>query len=901
MALNLPEHLHSHPLRRLAVREAVRGSFDTAHAAIVEQCGPVVGKRQIEQLTVAMAADIDAFYTSHAPLACTDDTLLVLSADGKGVVMCPEALREQTRKAAELKGSGTYQTRLSSGEKPNRKRMATLGAVYDAEPKPRDPHDVITLADTVTDEKNDKDGLRPRKGPVAFNKWLTGSVGDSSEKVIASVFDQAEQRDPHHRRTWLVLVDGVPHQLETIRSEATRRQVKIHILIDIIHVLEYAWRAAWTFHARGEKAAEYWVADHALTILKGHSEKAAADIDAQATAAGLTPDQRKGADTCINYLKAKAEFLAYDTALTAGRPIATGIIEGACCHLIGGRLDITGARWDLAGAEAILKLRALHSNGDIDAYWAEKVGFRTHSAWAASNSPGVLMSNGEVFTDWGASLRGVGQSTDPATSAAHHDPLVVTSPEPTLYNDDLAPVPHRKRKWGAFEIFNVWSNDIQSLFGYTLAATLFMTSGLNGWWVLAGIVLAGFIVMLLVNLTGKASVEYGIPYPVLARVSMGVHGAQFPALVRGVVAIFWYGVQTYFASTAIALLITAVTGYSGGEDVLGMSSVGWVSYLFVAAFQLWLFLRGIDWITRYLNWVAPMVYVVMVALTVVIWAKAGSGLLTGLGNVFTGGRGDSGTPIAAFVGVVGTMLAYFAAVIINYGDFSRFVKTQRQMKRGNFYGLPVSLALFSFLALVITAGTDVLFGEALTNPADIVERVDNVWLTVVAALTFFAATVGINLVANFIPAAYDLANTSPDIIGARTGGIITAVVAFVVGALWVAAFSILGITKFVDTLGALLAPLYGITVIDYYLIRKQRINVQDLFSAEPGGTYHYSKGWNIRALAAFGLASVFSVATVWEPAMKDLTGFAWIFGAALGAVLHYLLMGRSAQADPSAR
>nr|WP_312885623.1 NCS1 family nucleobase:cation symporter-1 [Lipingzhangella halophila] len=470
--------------------------------------------------------------------------------------------------------------------------------------------------------------------------------------------------------------------------------------------------------------------------------------------------------------------------------------------------------------------------------------------------------------------------------------------DPTLYNADLAPLSHRKRKWGAFEIFNVWSNDIQSLFGYTLAATLFISYGLNGWAVFAGIVLAGLIVMLLVNLTGRPSVKYGIPYPVMARASMGVRGAQFPALVRGIVAIFWYGVQTYFASTAIALLITAVLGGGDGATFLGMSAVGWVSYVIVAAFQLALFLRGIDWITRYLNWAGPLVYAVMIALMIAIWIRAGGGLLSELGAVFAGSGDYEGGPVTAFVAVVGTMIAYFAAVIINYGDFSRFVRTESKMKRGNLLGLPVSLALFSFLALVITAGTSVLYGEALTNPADIVERVDNVWLTVVAALTFFIATVGINLVANFIPPAYDLANMVPARISARTGGIITAGIAFVVGGLWVSVISSMGIDSFVDTLGAVLAPLYGIMVIDYYLLRRQRLNIQDLFSSAPDGEYYYSKGWNQRALGAFAIAATFSVATVWVPALESLSGFAWIFGAAFGGVLHYAFMRRS-QARPA--
>jgi len=166
-------------------------------------------------------------------------------------------------------------------------------------------------------------------------------------------------------------------------------------------------------------------------------------------------------------------------------------------------------------------------------------------------------------------------------------------------------------------------------------------------------------------------------------------------------------------------------------------------------------------------------------------------------------------------------------VVINYGDFSRFVKSESHMKWGNFLGLPVSLAFFSFLALFITAGTAVLFGEIVTNPAEMVAKVDNLALTVIAALTFFAATVGINLVANFIPAAFGLANLAPAKISARTGGIITAVISFFIGALWLALISKIGIAGFVDTLGAVLAPLYGIVVADYYLVRKQRLNVQD--------------------------------------------------------------------------
>jgi hypothetical protein len=369
-ALNLPERLHSHTLRRRAAIEAVRGSFEAAEQALTRSCGKVAGKRQVGQLTVAAATDIDAFYTAAAPQPATDDTLLVASVDGKGIVMRPQALREPTRKAAAVKGAGRYRTRLASGEKQGRKRMATLGTVYDADPAPRRPHDVMTPAITLHTTPDDTGGAaQRRKGPVATAKWLTGSVATTSQQVIAQVFDQADQRDPTHRRTWIVLVDGARHQLDLIRAEAARRQVTIHILIDLIHVLEYIWKAAWCFYQDADPAAEPWVAGHALRILAGEVDTVIAAVQTQATDAGLSPQQRGGVDACIGYLTAKREFLGYDTALACGWPIATGVIEGACRHLIGDRLDITGARWGLAGAEAVLKLRALWSNGDLDTYW----------------------------------------------------------------------------------------------------------------------------------------------------------------------------------------------------------------------------------------------------------------------------------------------------------------------------------------------------------------------------------------------------------------------------------------------------------------------------------------------------------------------------------------------------
>jgi hypothetical protein len=360
-ALSLPAGRHSHTLAKLAALEAARGSFDAAREAIARRCGPVIGKRQLKESVVRSAADIPAFYAARLPEPCTASVLLIMQADCKGIVMRPGALRAATAKAAAKPGK--MRTRLAAGEKPNRKRMACLVTVYDAEPAERRPHDVIA----PPGGRNGTRELRP--GPKARGKWLAGSVRQDPADMIAAVFDEAGARDPGRQRTWVVLVDGAGHQLDLIRAEAARRGATIHIIIDIIHVLEYLWGAAWSFHDAGDPAAEDWVAARALAVLAGDSDRAAAEITAEAGAAGLAGTRRNGAGACVRYLESKREFLRYDQALQAGWPIATGVIEGACWHLIADRLNLGGARWGLDGAGAVLTIRAVISNGDFQEYW----------------------------------------------------------------------------------------------------------------------------------------------------------------------------------------------------------------------------------------------------------------------------------------------------------------------------------------------------------------------------------------------------------------------------------------------------------------------------------------------------------------------------------------------------
>lgn len=457
--------------------------------------------------------------------------------------------------------------------------------------------------------------------------------------------------------------------------------------------------------------------------------------------------------------------------------------------------------------------------------------------------------------------------------------------------DTLNPVTPAEKNWGWFAIFNIWANDVQSLFGYSLVASLFISFGVSGWTAFAALIAAGLFVMFLVNLSGAPGEKYGIPYPVLARASLGTQGAKLPAILRAIVAVFWYGVQVYFASTAVALLIRSLTGISGGTEVLGLTGVDWLSFVIVWAFHIVIFWRGMDWVETFLNIAGPFVYLVMIGLVIVLWQKADGQLLEAARTIFVQPDATFLTEFNGFVAIVGTMVAYFAAVMINFSDFSRYAKDKPAMVLGNLAGLPFNMVLFSALALLTTAGAAVVYGEAIINPTEIVERTDSVLLSVIAAITFFAATVGINLVANFIPAVNGIANLAPRKINFRMAGLITSGFAFVIGGLWTSFIANFGIGGFVNTLGATLAPIYGIMIVDYYVLRHQTLDVAGLYD-EVGGPYRFGNGWNAPAVVAFAIAAVFSVATVWLPALVMLSGYAWVIGALIGGALYYILAKR---------
>jgi hypothetical protein len=364
--LNLPPELYSHGVERRAADEVIKTSFDQACVSIASTTGTTVPKRQLEETTVHAAADFDAFYeTRSADSVCEagkTSEILALSTDGKGIVMRPEDLREATRKAA-VGRTHKMSKRLSRGEKRNYKRMAQVAAVFTIGAFVRRPEDIMADAAPVRDA--DEVIVRPR--PEHKRVWA--SVAKSPKEVIEQMFQEALRRDPARNKRWVVLVDGNLAQLALIKKAARRHGVKLTIVVDVIHVLEYVWKAGIALHGEGNTATQRWVSERLLEILRGNSSVVAAGMRRSATLRRTKAADRAAVDDCADYLLKYRRYLHYDQYLATGLPISTGVIEGACRHLIKDRMDITGACWGLLGAEAVLKLRSLRSSGDLDEYW----------------------------------------------------------------------------------------------------------------------------------------------------------------------------------------------------------------------------------------------------------------------------------------------------------------------------------------------------------------------------------------------------------------------------------------------------------------------------------------------------------------------------------------------------
>lgn len=481
------------------------------------------------------------------------------------------------------------------------------------------------------------------------------------------------------------------------------------------------------------------------------------------------------------------------------------------------------------------------------------------------------------------------------TAASSHelDTAFVPPPEARqLANEDLLPV--RKQTWGTYSYFALWMSDVHSLGGYVFAAGLFFL-GLPGWQILLAMLVGILIVNRMLDGVGIMGQRTRVPYPVLARLSFGVYGANLPALIRAAVGIVWYGVQTWLASTALVILVEALrpgASKAVGGEWLGLSGMGWICFLAMWTLQQLLFWRGMEWIRKFIDFCGPAVYLVMFALAGWMLSQAGW-------SAFTLKLSDkvltTGQMWTQMFHVVALVVAYFAALLLNFADFSRFAESEQAVRRGNFWGLPVNFMLFALVTVIVTAGTMVVFGEALLDPIKVVERIQNTPMLVLGCLTLLVATIGINIVANFVSAAYDIANVAPRHISFARGGLITAVLSIAVLP-WQLYHRPEIINLFVGGLGACLGPLFGIIMVDYYWIRRRHVIVKDLYDPTPGGSYWYQGGWNLRAVAAFVPSAIVAILAVLSPwgYMETGEAYGWAIGTILGGGLYAVLMPRAA-------
>lgn len=362
--LNLSEPSYSHQMHREIAETVAQVSYDELKATMQKQTGVTVPKRQLEECVQRAAQDFELFYqqqrTATPRETKASSPILVLSTDQKGVPTRKADLLEATRKAAE-KRNPRLKHRRSKGEKPHRKRLSTVAAVYTIPP-------FVRTAEQIVGEMGPVHEVLPQR-PRPEDKRVWASVKQPLDEIVSQAFAEAKRRDPRLTKQWVALVDGDESQLKAIKQAAKKYGVSLVIILDIIHVLEYLWKAAFVFHKEGDPAAESWVKERLARILRGESSLVAAGMRRSATLNELEAEQRAPIDKCADYLLKYAPYLRYDQYLAKGYPIATGVIEGACRYLVKDRMEITGARWSLQGAEAVLRLRSLRASGDFDEYW----------------------------------------------------------------------------------------------------------------------------------------------------------------------------------------------------------------------------------------------------------------------------------------------------------------------------------------------------------------------------------------------------------------------------------------------------------------------------------------------------------------------------------------------------
>lgn len=461
-------------------------------------------------------------------------------------------------------------------------------------------------------------------------------------------------------------------------------------------------------------------------------------------------------------------------------------------------------------------------------------------------------------------------------------------PSGRLTNADLAPV--QQRTWAWKDFLFLWMSDVHSVAGYMTVGTFF-AMGLPVGSVLFGLLIAILAVQILCNLIAVPSLRSGAPFPVIIRSVFGVYGAVIPALVRGIIAIGWYGIQTWLASNAVVLfllrVIPSLTTYSDAHHYgfLGLSLLGWMAFLLIWSLQLAVFWRGMESIRHFIDWAGPAIYIMMILLDgVLLWKTHGQISFSVLP------RSDLtiGQHLTGLLNVISLTIAFFSPIVLNFGDFSRYGVSIDAVKRGNFWGLPINFMAFSALALTTVTLTQPVFGKILIDPVETVTRLDSQTIMVVGILTFVVATIGINISANFVSAAFDFSNIAPAKISWRSGGIIASI-----GAIILTPWNLYARPDLIhftlDVLGLFIAPVTGILLADYYLVQRQTLDIDALYSTDPAARYWYKGGLNPVAVWALILAVLVGLANVFITALTAFQNFAWFTGFFSGLAFHLLL------------
>ncbi|MDA8537487.1 cytosine permease [Candidatus Pelagibacter bacterium] len=477
----------------------------------------------------------------------------------------------------------------------------------------------------------------------------------------------------------------------------------------------------------------------------------------------------------------------------------------------------------------------------------------------------------------------------------------------SLINWEIVSVNPNDKNWDRKDLFCFWGINIQSIIGFSLIASLYLVYELNLFVVLFGTLIASFLVYILANLIGKPSQKYGLPFPVILRSSLGIKGAKYIALLRGTVGIFMFGIQTYFLSKAftylIRIFIFSIDSTILDQDIfliflLGLNIIDWISFIFALLLQVFLFSKSHKFNRTIISFSAIAVYSGMLLFFLVVLLLDVKFVFQSFSDIFKFNNIFDKSNVVPLITVTGTIFAYFSLVIVNYGDFSRYVKNENELNKGNL-SLILNLIIFSFFAVFIVIGADVFLNKnlenmerILTNPTDIIGKANNIKITTLALLFIVFASSSTNLIANYIPAQNSLLNFFPTKLNLKTTAITIMFLGFFVGIFWLPLLSQIGILSFIDTAASFFGPIFGVVVIDYYFIKKKNLNNKDIFSSEENGAYFYSNGWNIKGIYSLVIGFIFSASTIWNESLMNLQTFSWLIGMFISSLTYYLLASK---------